>query len=657
MKEKQVTVFQQGGELLFAILIEKKGGGVKVLTENGEIYSLKEQRILGAFDLEANGEKELSDLAGKITSDASKIIESIDLRDVWKSVPDNDTFKTVRDIGKQYYSDIQAPKLYALIRVLIEDKTYFSRSGPRFRANTKKAVEEKLAERKKAKERRRFRIELVDWLREVLSKKDIENIPGKYKSFLNRMEEFLYGNDDEFVSEILGNLEHSGSLKETAYDILIKTVILNSDTVKSLALKGIRQNFPEKMLEEARKISSFKAESERVKEVFSIDGKASKEIDDAFSVSRHNGQIEVGIHIADLSSFLNIENPLDETAYERAESIYLPTTTVTMLPEILTCRKASLCEGNVRPVISFCVFFDKKGEILDTDIKLQNVRIFRNLTYKEADSIIESGKSDMSDKLTKLDGLAGILLDKRKNKGAVTINKPHVVPEIENGNISPRIVGTGSPSRSLVKEMMIVANRMAAKYTHQRDIPFIYRIQKSPELEKKKLKSLLSEQYNPLKTGRLLRAINPAKLSLEPDIHSGIGHQKYAQITAPLRRYRDLVNQRQLRAALKKEDPPYGSQKLLEIKSTVSRKETKIRHIQAQKKREYLLKYLDKNKDREYKAVVLEERKEGYRVELSEVLLKGILRTRNSYEPGERIKVGIEKIRKRDKFLGLTTAS
>jgi exoribonuclease II len=277
---------------------------------------------------------------------------------------------------------------------------------------------------------------------------------------------------------------------------------------------------------------------------FSIDDSATTEIDDAASVEHlGDGRTRVGVHIAAPSLGIHRDDALDRAARARMSTVYAPGLKTTMLPE--SCIKAfSLDEGRPVPCVSlYATVDDETLSVISTETRLERVAVERNLRYDRIDALVteeavSSGHLDMAfgDDICWLWRFA-----KHLQKGREEVRgRPEATGRIdwyfdlegegENAIIHVKGRRRGAPLDLLVAELMILANSTWGLWLEEHGTPGIYRSQRM---------------------GRV-------RMSTTPGPHDGLGVERYAWSTSPLRRYVDLINQRQMVTALKGEPPAYA---------------------------------------------------------------------------------------------------
>lgn len=318
---------------------------------------------------------------------------------------------------------------------------------------------------------------------------------------------------------------------------------------------------------------------------FTIDPKDAKDFDDALSVRRlENGNIEVGVHIADVSYYVEENSTLDKEAYNRATSVYLVDRTIPMLPERLSNGVCSLRPDEAK--LCFSAVFE-----LNTNAEVQNqwfgrtiIRSNRRFTYEEAQAMIEGGEGDYKQEILLLNDLAQKLRAARFENGAIDFDRIEVRFEIdEKGKPTGVYFKRSKEANKLIEEFMLLANKKVAERIGkvkegQRAKTFVYRIHEQPNEDKLEDFSRFISRF-----GYRLRTTTPRNLStsmnkLMSDVkdrpeqnlietlairtmakaaystvnigHYGLAFDYYSHFTSPIRRYPDVMTHRLLQRYL-----------------------------------------------------------------------------------------------------------
>jgi ribonuclease R len=370
----------------------------------------------------------------------------------------------------------------------------------------------------------------------------------------------------------------------------------------------LESNFPvtfeEDVLEEALRLPGTIAAEEiaarrdcRDLLTFTIDPVDAKDFDDALSICQlSNGNWEIGVHIADVSHFVVPGTRLDESAYARATSVYLPDRVNPMLPERISNELCSLRPHEDKCTFSAIFEINGKADVKKTWIGRTVIHSNRRFTYEEAQTIIETKQGDHHQEIILLNDLAQKLRQKRFKNGAINFSSQEVRFTLdENGKPIGIVIKESKEAHQLIEEFMLLANRSVAEYVskikvNKKALPFPYRIHDTPDDEKLKpfvafaakfgyTFDLGSEEAVASSFNNLLKAVagKPEQHVLEQlgirtmakaiytseNIgHYGLGFNHYTHFTSPIRRYPDIMVHRILQECLDKK--PVADKKMEE---------------------------------------------------------------------------------------------
>lgn len=319
----------------------------------------------------------------------------------------------------------------------------------------------------------------------------------------------------------------------------------------------------------------------RQQKVFTIDGIDAKDFDDAIHLEvLENGRYRVGIHVADVSHYVAEGGAIDQEAYERATSVYLPGRVLPMLPEKLSNGVCSLVPGQDRLVMSVVVEISPAGKVHKHSFHQGVIHSVARLTYNEVEAFLEGGalssdKALVASDLKLLFELSRKLKHARSQLGALDFNFPEVKVELQSEVI--HLIPQAEPkARSLIEELMLLANRVVAKYLVDKEVPALFRVHEDPEENRfkqlvrslaklgysvrgleatpKALQEILKQAQGkpdaPVVATLLLRSLKLARYAPENLGHFGLAAQHYLHFTSPIRRYPDLVVHRILRSLM-----------------------------------------------------------------------------------------------------------
>ncbi|GAB5602488.1 ribonuclease R [Thermus sp. FJN-A] len=361
-----------------------------------------------------------------------------------------------------------------------------------------------------------------------------------------------------------------------------------TETEAVIAKYGLRAHFPEEVLKEAEAIPLEIPEAElrrredfRGLRVFTVDGVDAKDFDDAIHVERLPGGYRVGVHIADVSHYVREGSLLDQEAFLRGTSVYLPGRVLPMLPERLSNGVCSLKPLEDRLVLSVLVDLSEDLEVKRVRFAEGVIRSVARTTYTEVEAFAEGfglpeEHAFLAEDLRLLLDLTQRLRQKRLAAGSLDFNFPEVKVEVEEGTL--RLIPQEEPrARSLIEELMLLANQMVAAYLVRRGLPGLFRVHEEPletayaklrqalarlgytlpeKLSPKALQRVLLEAKGrpeePVVAGLVLRSLRLARYAAENLGHFGLAMEHYLHFTSPIRRYPDLVVHRVLKAALRR---------------------------------------------------------------------------------------------------------
>ncbi len=460
--------------------------------------------------------------------------------------------------------------------------------------------------------------------------------------------------------------------------------------------------FPAEAMEEAKKCAAFKAPENRLdlrnETVFTIDPFDAKDYDDAVSLSYAEGIFTLGVHIADVTYFLKEETALDKEAFLRGLSTYLPGEVIPMLPEELSNGACSLVEGEDRLTFSCIMKIDEKGNIKSYEFRESVIRNKKRFTYEEVEEIIRGNKEAQDEKITKaifaMNDLKDILRQNLLKGGMVdfSLGEPVLVLD-EKKEVIDIKRKTGLDSHRLIEYFMIYANICSADFCVNHYGHGMYRIHPPPSekdifefntclnaagisrLIKKPvntefqgvLKAISGNPKQNILEKKLLRAMQLARYSENCTGHFGLGLERYAHFTSPIRRYADVITHRLIKNALGLESmKERDRQKMKAAALNISEAEEKSEKAENEVFRLYALSFMKKRLGDIYPAFISKVTKNGLVCEFEQWPVEGFVdfesipgevfvydkeaeraigkRTRKIYTVGDKISVIIVKV-------------
>jgi exoribonuclease II len=284
-------------------------------------------------------------------------------------------------------------------------------------------------------------------------------------------------------------------------------------------------------------------------ESYAIDDEGSQDPDDAVGIE---GEWKVWVHVADAASLVPPGSQADAEARSRGTNLYLPETTIPMLPTE-AARRLGMGLNDVSPALSFGIQVDANGSISDVEVFPSWVRVQR-MSYEEASKQMDAPT------LSRLYEIAKIYQARRNRSGAISINLPEVKMRVEDGYVHFTPI-PDLPSRTLVREAMVLAGEAAALFALRHDIPVPFAAQ--PASAASEAAAAPPEEGDLAGMYALRRVQSRGQVSSHPAPHTGLGLPFYTRVTSPLRRYLDLVAHQQLRLFLR-DQPLMSQQEVLE---------------------------------------------------------------------------------------------
>lgn len=447
-----------------------------------------------------------------------------------------------------------------------------------------------------------------------------------------------YGNANKSpegkVVEILGHINDPG--------VDIMAIVRGYD---------LPMEFGEKVLNQAERVSKDVSEADREGRrdlrdlcMVTIDGEDAKDLDDAVSVSFDGENYHLGVHIADVTNYVQENSALDREALKRGTSVYLVDRVIPMLPHVLSNGICSLNAGTERLALSCLMTIDQKGTITDYDICESVICVNKRMSYTAVKNILTEENvyekypeyeeyRELESLFRLMEELSGLLRANRRKRGAVDFDFPEskIILDKEGTplEIKPyeRNVAT-----MIIEDFMLAANETVAQHFYWMELPFVYRVHDTPDAEKiQKLVTFIrnfgynlksigreggkvsAEEVHPKEIQKLLdriagtpeealisrltlRSMKQAKYSVESAGHFGLAAQYYCHFTSPIRRYPDLqihrIIKEQLRGRLQGERVEHYKQILPEVAKqssvTERRAEEAERETDKLKKAEYM---------------------------------------------------------------------
>jgi exoribonuclease-2 len=632
--EGQIIEFLDADELKPGYVRKQERDRLHVIDPRGRNLSMNGDRV--AIVHRQSTEADFPAMARGILERVQARRTEVDVHFLWECLGGSPRQFLPAELAELFFGESSPEAASAVFRALSEDTLYFKRDGVSFLPKTPAQVNTEQTKRTRQREREGARAAIADALTQLVGNSG--EITAEMSPLLDRIQSWLRNGTNDEVAVALEKIAGSSRARDTAYDILLRAGRLDPLGDRFLVTAGIEEQFPAAVVEAARAahpvIHAPGRADYREAPALTIDDEDTLEVDDALTLRQENNELLVGIHIADVSAFVQKDDPLDVEAAKRSSTIYLPNVAVRMLPEELSTDLCSLRQDVERPTFTVEVRFDSSFNRLGYRIVLGTIRVHRRLSYDEADEQIRRGDASIAT----LHQIALHLQQKRAESGAITFRRPELKVHIHDGKIHLAKLDSNAPSRILVSEMMILANSLSADFAAANSLPVIFRTQEPREAlppgEAPASEALAFEQ--------LRRTFKRSRLSLSPGLHSGLGLTAYTQASSPIRRYADLITQRQFTAFLRGEAVPHSREELLNVLAAAEAAETEIRNLEERSNTYWLLEHVSRERMGHSLAAVVLDRKGT--AELQDYYLKGRLVDPGTAAPGDTIQVTIERM-------------
>lgn len=387
---------------------------------------------------------------------------------------------------------------------------------------------------------------------------------------------------DKVVVQITSYGSRNKSPEGRIKEVLGKSTDPGIDVLSVARSYGLPMEFPARVLQQAGRILPILQDGDfsgrkdlRHLMCVTIDGEDAKDLDDAITLAKTEDGYELGVHIADVTNYVQENSALDREALKRGTSVYLVDRVIPMLPKELSNGICSLNQGEDRLALSCLMSLNEKGKLKNHEIAETVIRVDRRMTYTAVQQILEGDKEQQEayqefvPMFFCMEELSKLLRARREKRGSIDFDFPESKVLLDEAGhpvaVKPYEHNTAT---KIIEDFMLLANETVASEYHDRELPFVYRIHEEPDADRmegvlaflranqipvqkakhtvspkevqKILQSIDGMPLEPMVSRLLLRSMKQACYSMEDAGHFGLAAEHYCHFTSPIRRYPDL---------------------------------------------------------------------------------------------------------------------
>lgn len=666
MESGNIVEFIDHQKIVCAVVLEVKNQRLRLLTESDREVNLSAHRLARWCDQRLDlsmGRTKMVQTLKETTLRRNALIEQVNVRELWEVLNSEQEWIDLPTMTAFCFPNTPSgDQESAVMRAFFQNRIYFKFKDEGFFPYTEHQVFQMNA-RAEEEERKNTLIQKGgDWLKSIIEDKR-PAIPGPvpedkapYIDLLTSYYLFEKEGDDPALAKAV--LNRAGVKNEEAiFHALVKIGVWSKNENIDLMRLKVPDEFPHGVTRCAAELSErCGAQSPEAflngnrrdltdLPLLTIDGQATLDFDDALSIQDMGDHLLLGVHIADVGHFVKKNDPIDQEALLRGSSIYMPDKKISMMPPGLAEDLCSLKAGTLRPSISLLAKMDNAGKVLDYELVPGMISVKRQLTYFDTANMAETDGD-----ISLLYHIARKFREFRLAQGAVQITLPEInIWMDETGAPNVSTLNRESPGRMLVAELMILANWLMAKFLAAHGVPAVFRSQAEPRerLFRQNEGTLFQNWMQRKHLSRFILAHAPAH-------HSGLGVDAYVTATSPIRKYFDLITQRQIRAIFGMETP-YTQDQITDMLHKLETPMGDVAKLQFRRNRYWLLKHLEKKTGQKLEAIVLYKRKDGYQILLTEYMLECFMPQTGgmNLKPEDLIRITIQHINPRNDVISV----
>ncbi len=649
--EHQYCLFYKNDKLQFGWIREVRKNKLVVIPEQGKEFNCAPSRVEYIWKGKIlTEEKEALEYLLQKADWSRNQSRSMEI-DVIHELCDPGTPYTIDELAENFLDEYENGWLRtALLLSLKSDNKLFQQKKSQFfaRSGEEIAVIEEQEEKKREVEKRQA-IE-TEWAQTILEGKTpaIEDSQtSHWDQFIHRFRNFVVHLErsqekDYFCTLFQCQLKDTERVERKLLDDLAIAgypmswgrLVLKRASV-DFTLEPKEKEESEQLLTASIQDSRFQCKTldQRSLNTYTVDHQDTRDFDDALSFEKTENGSFVRVHITDVASLVPENHALFELASERCSSLYTIKETYSMFAPILSEGLFSLKQESERATLTFEFCFDEQGDLVKSEIYRSLISVDKNLSYEEIDRQIEENSSFWADLWNICNHQASI----RRENGSLELDRYEVKLDISDpGNIKLKSIRENTPASLMIQELAILTNHLAATYARDNELPCLYRNQPPYSVSKS-----VGENEKPT-----LKDINiqPARVSLNPEGHSALGLDCYLQISSPIRRFLDLVNQTIIMTHMGNGESSFSQETLLEWARRGEEVQREFVQIERKLSDHWKIKYLEQHRDELFEAQFIRTNRNG-RAQIVLTLLQLMLEMPMESIPEEEIfKVRLDRV-------------
>ncbi len=597
MKNYKLAGIERRGDLLLGLILKQETDKTEIYLETGEKAKIATSKILYMFKTSCVADNEKTMKIALKTANENFQKQTVDLSILWECCDLDDEY-SFQDLAASYFQDLKDDNVGALWISLSNKQPHFTYRNGYFVKVSKELVEANLRRALIEEQNRTVEDNLLSWLqdKDVIFNPEVE--PAK--KLLDSLKKYALEGEDKATPEAKRFANILSLTADDALALLEQKGVLPKDINETLYRLGISWEFSSSLFAESERIRKTPThlENRRYLKDFwniAIDDIETFEVDDAISYYQEDGYHVIGVHIADVASCIEKDSELDRFAQEHFSNVYFPDQKYFIFPVELVKECLTLDVGVGRPTISGFFYFNDQGDLIKYHFEQTVLELARRGTYEQTSPNESLGQEE---EFLQIQKIALQLREKRRLNGAVIAEIPDIKIKISDGDVTLKLLQP-MPGNLVVSELMILFNTEVAKYFMQNKAATLFRLQSAPTASIADI-----SPDDPLYPLKIRWSLPSASLSLEPGTHYTLASPAYLQATSPMRRYSDLIIQRQLVALLRNEPLPYNAKDLQRIKLNIERMEKMIKNAEHLRSQYWIYKYLQKTKGEQYTAFI-----------------------------------------------------